>query len=54
MNPARFLMLAVVASLALALGTGSQAAEPSPAVLPGTAPLELEGDIASELVDGVD
>ncbi|MFH1267690.1 MAG: hypothetical protein ABIK89_18395, partial [Planctomycetota bacterium] len=54
MNSARVPMVAAVALLALALGAGLQAAEPSPAVLPGTAALELEGDIASELVDGVD
>ena len=54
MNLARLLIAAAVLSWAVCSGVGLYAAEPSQAVLPGTEPLTLEGDIASQLVDGVD
>ncbi|NQT14690.1 MAG: hypothetical protein HQ582_18175, partial [Planctomycetes bacterium] len=54
MNPARFLVVAAVVLVGLCWAEGACAAEAPPAVLPGTEPLGLEGDIASHLVDGVD
>jgi len=54
MKSAHPLLVAVVLLVAVSSPAGLRAAEGPPAVLPGTEPLTLEGDVASHLVDGVD
>src|SRR5438874_809320 len=48
----RYYAFSIAIVVAFTVRANLQAAEPKP--LPGTDPLTLEGDIASQLVDGVD